>query len=239
MSKFRSLFVLKLIAFFITILSCISLYAVEYKDIQTVRRKEGYKAAFILLKQLAEQGNAQAQFELGAAYEHPLFDEPIKKDINEAIKWYRKAAIQINVDAQYSLGRIYFVYDDYKNYKESFIWCQKAAEQGLASAQNNLGVMYSEGEGTPKNYIQAFKWYKKAAEQGDSNAQYNLGAKYYHGEGTPKNYIEAHKWLNIASANEDKISDNARSLMNFIESKMIPEQIATAQSLAKEWVENH
>jgi hypothetical protein len=41
MSKFRSLFMLKVTAFLITILSCISAYSIEYKDIQGVREKGG------------------------------------------------------------------------------------------------------------------------------------------------------------------------------------------------------
>jgi len=37
--------------------------------------------------------------------------------------------------------------DRQKNYKKAVIWYRKAAEQGHAQAQNNLGVMYSEGQG--------------------------------------------------------------------------------------------
>ena len=203
MSKFRSLVMLRLAAFLITILSCVSVYSIENKDIQTVLEKEGYKAAFILLKQLAEQGDPKAQFELGAIYYFPL-DESIKKDINEAFKWYTKAALQGQVEAQY-----------------------------------NLGVMYDQGKGVPKNYSDAYKWYKLAAEQGFANAQYNLGVMYYRGEGIPKNYIDAYKWFNIVVSSEDKVSDAARALMNINEPRMTSEQIATAQNLAKEWVENH
>ena len=62
--KIKIPLMLRFAALFIAILSCTSIYSIEYKDIQTIRRKEGYKAAFISLKQLAEQGNAQAQFDL-------------------------------------------------------------------------------------------------------------------------------------------------------------------------------
>ncbi len=239
MSKFRSLVMLRLAAFLITILSCVSVYSIENKDIQTVLEKEGYKAAFILLKQLAEQGDPKAQFELGAIYYFPL-DESIKKDINEAFKWYTKAALQGQVEAQYNLG---VMYDQGKgvpkNYSDAYKWYKLAAEQGFANAQYNLGVMYDQGYGIPKNYAQAIKWYKLAAEQGFANAQYNLGVMYYRGEGIPKNYIDAYKWFNIVVSSEDKVSDAARALMNINEPRMTSEQIATAQNLAKEWVENH
>ncbi len=45
------------------------------------------------------------------------------------------------------------------------IWEVRAAF-GSATAQFNLGVMYSEGTGTPQNYAKAIEWYTKAAEQG-------------------------------------------------------------------------
>ncbi len=42
----------------------------------------------------------------------------------------------------------------------------KAAEQGEAVAQNNLGVVYSNGEGVPVDYVEAIKWYRKSVEKG-------------------------------------------------------------------------
>ena len=124
---------------------------------------------------------------------------------------------------------------------------KKSAEQGNPSAQYNLGVMYYTGQGTSKNYVEAFKWYKKSAQNGFAPAQKQLGVFYEDGKGITRNYIEAHKWYNIAKANttndsndnEDKTSEYAKILMNNCELKMTPEQIATAQNLAKEWVEAH
>jgi TPR repeat protein len=37
-------------------------------------------------------------------------------------------------------------------------------------AQNNLGVIYSEGQGIAKDYVQAYFWFNVAAKQGDKNA---------------------------------------------------------------------
>jgi TPR repeat protein len=49
---------------------------------------EGYcGAAFSEFKLLAEQGNASAQFSLGAAYDNGL---GVVQDYKEAVKWYRK-----------------------------------------------------------------------------------------------------------------------------------------------------
>jgi TPR repeat protein len=69
------------------------------------------------------------------------------------------------------------------------------ANQGNADAQNNLGVMYSKGQGVPQNYAEAAKWFRLAADQGRAVAQFNLGLKYDKGDGVPQNYAEAMKWL--------------------------------------------
>ena len=46
--------------------------------------------------------------------------------------------------------------------------------QGHADAQNNLGVMYSTGEGVPVNNVKAYMWWALAKAQGDEGAAGNL-----------------------------------------------------------------
>jgi uncharacterized protein len=59
---------------------------------------------FLSTKQKAEQGDAEAQYELGKMYYNA---KGVKIDHVEAIKWYLKAAEQGYVDAQYELGFCY------------------------------------------------------------------------------------------------------------------------------------
>ena len=49
----------------------------------------------------AERGDAAAQVQLGDAYDTGT---GVKRDVAEAIKWYRKAAEQGNAEGQNSLG---------------------------------------------------------------------------------------------------------------------------------------
>lgn len=49
----------------------------------------------------AERGDATAQVQLGDAYDTGV---GVKRDVAEAIKWYRKAAEQGDAEGQYSLG---------------------------------------------------------------------------------------------------------------------------------------
>ncbi|MEX2480433.1 MAG: tetratricopeptide repeat protein [Gammaproteobacteria bacterium] len=48
------------------------------------------------------------------------------------------------------------------------------AEAGDARAQFALGLLFDNGEGTPRDDAAAFAWYRKSAAQGFAKAQYNL-----------------------------------------------------------------
>ncbi len=123
-------------------------------------------------QEAAEQGDAQAQFNLGVMYDRGT---GVTKDEQQALKWIRKAAEQEQAQAQDHLGMMYYksvTLDD----QEAVKWFRKAAEQGLAQAQLHLGMMYQLGEGITEDDQQAVKWFRKAAEQGDVSAQKLLTA---------------------------------------------------------------
>ena len=54
-------------------------------------------------KEAAEQGDAIAEFLVGSSYQR---GSGVKKDINQAVEWYRKAARKGNKQAQDSLKRL-------------------------------------------------------------------------------------------------------------------------------------
>ena len=55
--------------------------------------------------QVAKQGNAKAQYNLGVMYEK---GQSVRKDYVEAVRWYRKAAEQGIAEAQFNLGLMYY-----------------------------------------------------------------------------------------------------------------------------------
>ena len=62
----------------------------------------------------------------------------VPRDYQEAMSWYRKAAEQGHVSAQFSLGFRYATgWGVPRDYREAMSWYRKAAEQGHVSAQNN------------------------------------------------------------------------------------------------------
>ena len=104
---------------------------------------QNYTEAFKWYQKAAEQGDADAQCNLGRCYE---YGNGIDQNYTEAVKWYKKAAEQGYARAQCNLGYCYYHEKGItKNYTEAVKWYQKAAKQGYARAQNNLGLCYELG----------------------------------------------------------------------------------------------
>jgi TPR repeat protein len=138
------------------------LLAAEHRDYSTATRLWG---------PLADQGNPDAQYNLGVAYEHC---HGVTRDHAAAVGWFRKAANQGLAAAQLSLGVMYEsgvgVPQDFTS---AVSWYQRAAEQGNTAAQLNLGIMYENGWGVAQNYVTAYMWFSLAAAMGDAEAARN------------------------------------------------------------------
>ena len=98
-----------------------------------------------VLRKAAEQGDAEAQFNLGVCY---YTGKGMERDESEAVKWFRKAAEQGYANAQYNLGSCYRTgIGTEPDQREAVKWYRKAAEQGNAVAQCSLGTGYFSGTG--------------------------------------------------------------------------------------------
>ncbi len=149
------------------------------------------------IKDLAEQGDAQTQFNLGLSY---LNGDGVQKNFTVALKWFKKAANQGLAQAQNTLGAFYADGQDIQqDFAEAAKWFRQAADQGLAGAQYNLGRLYGAGKGVQQNSAEAAKWLRKAAEQGYEEAQYMYGLSYANGIGVQQDIAEALKWFRKAA----------------------------------------
>ncbi len=124
--------------------------------------RNGNEAEYIkILKPLALNGNAQAQFELGDAIGCGAYG--LVKDSVEAARLFRLAAEKGHTKAQFYLGDIYKegrgVVQDFA---EAAKWYKLAAAQGHADAQVSLADMYKNGQGVIKNLVKAHMWYNLA-----------------------------------------------------------------------------
>ena len=94
-----------------------------------------YAAALHEWRPLAEQGHAQAQYNLGVMY---LVGNGVAQDNAEAMKWYRKAAEQEVAFAQHMLGFMYArglgVAQDLI---QAHMWSNLAAGQGNEAAASD------------------------------------------------------------------------------------------------------
>ena len=170
---------------------------------------------------LAEAGNARAQYwlgllrENGGAHGNSIGSDFIKRDEEEAVKWYRRAAEQGHAGGQYGLGWMYeYGYggldedeaESDKWYRSALEGYHRAADAGDADAQFALGRMYDWGKGVAEDEAESDRWWRRAAEgyrlraeAGDAYAQYNLGYLYLGGRGVPEDDAEGLKWLHLAA----------------------------------------
>jgi uncharacterized protein len=189
-----------------------------------------YAKALRLIRPLANDGDAVAQFNLGLMY---VTGQGVQQDDAAAALWFRKAAEQGYAFAQSNLGALYRdgrgVTQDYT---EAVTWFRKAADQGDAVAEFQLGDQYAFGKGVPQDYSEAMVWFGRAAAQSHPVAQLYLGIMYAEGRGVPQDYVRAHMWFSLAAARGEQ---RAIKTLDMAERRMTPAQIAEAQKLARDW----
>jgi uncharacterized protein len=200
-----------------------------FRDALDAYRRGDYLTALRLIRSLANDGDAEAQFNLGLMY---MTGKGVQQDYAAAVIWFQKAAEQGYALAQSNLGVFYRDGRGVPQDSAAVRWLRKAADQGDAVAQYLLGDQYAKGAGVSQDYSEAMIWFRKAAEQGHRIARLYLGIMYAEGKAMPQNYVSAHMWLNLAAAQGEQ---KAATLLDMAERQMTPTQIAEAQKLAREW----
>lgn len=121
------------------------------------------------LREAAQQGNAESQYQLGMRYQ---YGDGVKMNINKANQWLAKAAASGNARSQHALAMFYQQYaTNTEGAKKALLWEKKAADHGSADAQYALGVMFKNGRLVRKNEVEARRWLTMAAQQGHLPAQ--------------------------------------------------------------------
>ena len=137
--------------------------------------------AFYWFGKSAEQGDADAQNELGACYG---MGRGTERDDKKALHWFLKAAEQGQPTAQYNCGVYYEKgYGTEKNEDKALEWYQKAADQGYEKAKKKVEARQKrEGQLVcgfraykMDNYEVALSCFLEAAELGDATAQNSAG----------------------------------------------------------------
>lgn len=166
------------------------------------KSKEELKQAFDYLLKAESLGSVSATNSIGLFYLNGIY--PIKKDINKAIEYLKKAA---NNNYAYAFNNLGKIYENKKEYKIAFDYYIKSANLGESWALNKIGEYYRQGIYVEKDLTKAFNYYNKAIDVPIENtcmySYYNL-AKYYYLTGNivlTKNINKAIEYLEIASNN--------------------------------------
>ncbi len=126
--------------------------------------KGDYETAFKEFLPLAKDKDHRAMYALGSMY---AAGHGVPMDLQEALKWFRKAAVYGRPDAQYKIG---LMYDRglglRQDYRKALNWYGKSAKNGFGLAQYKIGQMYVVGHGVKQNLIKAYAWLKSAISQG-------------------------------------------------------------------------
>lgn len=136
-----------------------------FKD-QSLDGGKGYKQELNQWILRAYEGDRDAQFKVGVLLSNDQqVDTP---DYEQAVYWYKQAALQGHVLAQYNLGHQYLAgLGAERSESEAMEWWLKAAEQDHALAQFNVGRGYYLGIGLSENHKKSRFWFERAAKNGE------------------------------------------------------------------------
>lgn len=149
-------------------MAAFAIQAADFEQGLAAYNSGDYETAFKEWRPLAEQGHADAQFNVALMYDNGW---GVAQDPQHAANWYFKAAQQGYVQAQFNLGVAYSFgegvpHDD----REAVKWYRRAAEQGNADAQHGLGLQYALGKGVEQDFLMSYIWLNLAATQGQEQA---------------------------------------------------------------------
>ena len=141
-----------------------------------------------VLRAAALKGDPAAAYEVGVRFAE---GKGVAPDLDQAAKWYDRAAQAGVVPAIFRLGTFYekglSVKKDVDIARRYYL---QAAERGSAKAMHNLAVLDADGGGKGANYKSASIWFRKAADRGVADSQFNLGILYARGIGVEQNLAE-------------------------------------------------
>jgi len=179
------------------------------------------------LHEAAAKGSAQAQRRLARMFD---FGDESNPPRAEAIKWYRLAAEQGDMESQRALGRIFKKHDT----REALKWYTLSANQDDVMSQVALGTLYYQGVNGFRDYRQAGQWYRLASKNGSMAARTELGDMYRKGQGLSVNLVAAYALYFAATPKTNDIENQLAAFHPLVESEMSSAEIEAAKELAQE-----
>ena len=143
----------------------------------------------------ADPNDATAMTLVGELYRDGL---GLRRNLEEAARWYRLAADRGDPAGAFALGVSYLLGAGVaQNAKAAVPWLELASAAGHPGATYNLGMLAIQAE--PPDHARAAALFRRAADLGNSEAAYALGLQYLRGLGVTRDGPRAAQWLKRAA----------------------------------------
>lgn len=164
-----------------------------------------FDKAVPLLKQSAELGNSEAQYNLGYCYQSGI---EVEKNQKIAIDWFQKSAHQGFNDAFYQLMMAYGNGDGVEqDPKKAFSYAVKCAENNDETCMWNVINCYYSGMGVEKNIDKMLEWATRLGKLDNpenlsksgyiTSTRLQLANMYRDGKDIKKDYFKSYLWFII------------------------------------------
>ena len=206
-------------------------YANPFEAGLNAMEREHYATAFRAWKDLAEDGEAEAQNNIAYLFERGY---GVKQSYTRAIEWYKKAAAQKSPEAIFNLGMLAFEgYGMRQDYLAARRYFTEAAELDLADAHYMLGLIYYQGHGLKLNHGGAKKHFLDAAKLGNAKGQFMVALMLQNGEGHPAAKTEPLKSFIWGMVSKINGYPDANSVLEFSKMQLSQSVQDKATSLAQ------
>jgi TPR repeat protein len=194
----------------------------------TSYRSGNYADAFKQWAEAAQQGDVDAQYNVGCMY---LRGEGVAPNAAWAADWLQRAADQGDIDAATWLLFAKVITEDRRKeyfsrrlkptdrFRLTFVAqlsdgktqrrpCSTDEKDG-AQIEFSLGLMYDTGKaGLPQDDKQAAEWYRRSAERNFAEAQTRLAYLYAAGRGVDKDEVEAARLFRKAAEQGNAVAQD-------------------------------
>lgn len=164
-----------------------------HKKLNGIGTELDYKKAYIVLKKLAESGDAEACNTLGMMYKQGLW---VKKNDKKALYLFMIAAQRGYAKGAYNAGLAYkYGHGAEQNSERSTMLIDKATQMGFRKTDYAIGYAHYKGIGRKQDYTKAIEYYTAGAEKGDASCMFSLGYCYLRGRGVERNVELGKQWI--------------------------------------------
>ena len=150
----------KNLTFLFLTLICLTAFGQNASELNEQAKKlietQEFGKAVPILKQAAELGNAESQYNLGYCYQAGI---SVEQNSKKAIEWYSKSAEQGWNDGLYAMMMAYGSGNGVQqDFNKAFSFALKCAENGDGTCMFNVINCYKEGMGTEKDIDKMLEW---------------------------------------------------------------------------------